>query len=146
MKHKLHTLIYQFNSINCDNVLSNPHMEAKCLSRPLYKRCFRKEIANCELHMSRSMRDKWSMISDSMCTSPMKHILTLHQWYKGLYCVSWGIITTQKIFKEHGDKTGVKLYIAAWINWHKRADRLQFYNDEKVHTKCPQWEAELPHE
>ena len=49
--------------------------------------------------MSRSMRDKWLMISDSMCTSPMKHILTLHQWYKGLYCMSWGIVTTQKIFK-----------------------------------------------
>ena len=47
--------------------------------------------------------------------------------------------------QEHGDKTGIKLYIAAWINWHKRADRLQFYNDEKEHTKCPQWEAELPH-
>jgi predicted metallo-beta-lactamase superfamily hydrolase len=33
--------------------------------------------------------------------------------------------------QERGEKKGVKLYIAAWINWHKKADKLEFYNDEQ---------------
>jgi hypothetical protein len=37
--------------------------------------------------------------------------------------------------QERGEKTGVKLYIAAWINWHEKAEKLEFYNDEEEHTE-----------
>ena len=67
-----------------------------------------------------------------------------------------------------GEKTGVKLYIAAWVNWHAKAEKLEFYNDEEEFTQRPkrppklrtrkyeseeefqarirEWEALLPHE
>lgn len=70
--------------------------------------------------------------------------------------------------QQRGEKTGVKLYIAAWVNWYKKADKLEFYNDEEEHIERPrrppkprirkyesdeefrarmrEWEALLPHE
>ena len=70
--------------------------------------------------------------------------------------------------QERGEKTGVKLHIAAWCNWHAKADKLEFYNDENesiVKTKRPpkpkkskyesadefqgrilEWEASIGHE
>lgn len=70
--------------------------------------------------------------------------------------------------QERGDKAGVKLHIAAWINWHGKSDRLEFYHDEEERTERPkrppkprkskyesneqyqarieEWEASLPHE
>jgi hypothetical protein len=33
------------------------------------------------------------------------------------------------------EKKGVKLYITAWINWHKKAEKLEFYNDENNHIQ-----------
>jgi hypothetical protein len=70
--------------------------------------------------------------------------------------------------QERGEKTGVKLHIAAWVNWHEKADKLEFYNDEEEHIERPrrppkprtrkyesdeefqarmrEWEALLPHE
>ena len=36
--------------------------------------------------------------------------------------------------QERGEKIGVKLHIAAWINWHTKAEKLEFYNDENDFT------------
>jgi transposase len=65
------------------------------------------------------------------------------------------------------EKKGTKLHIAAWINWHQKAEKLEFYNDENDHLQPPKrpskprksryetneqfeqrlidWEATLPH-
>ena len=40
--------------------------------------------------------------------------------------------------QERGEKIGVKLHIAAWINWHEKAPKLEFYNDEEEHVQRPQ--------
>jgi transposase len=70
--------------------------------------------------------------------------------------------------QQRGGKTGVALYFAAWINWHAKAEQLEFYNDENTYTEKPkrppkprktmyesledyntrvlQWEAAKPHD
>ena len=70
--------------------------------------------------------------------------------------------------QERGEKIGVKLHIAALINWHEKVDKLEFYNNEEEHVERPrrpakprtkkyeseegfqnrlrEWEALLPHE
>ena len=79
-----------------------------------------------------------------------------------------GTRTDPENIQERGEKTGVKLHIAAWVNWHDKCPELLFYNDEEEHTKRPKrpakpkkskyeseeefklriavWEAEAPHE
>lgn len=79
-----------------------------------------------------------------------------------------GTRTDTENIQERGEKTGVKLHIAAWVNWHEKAEKLEFYNDEEEYTRRPQrpakprtrkyepeeefqarireWEALLPHE
>lgn len=32
--------------------------------------------------------------------------------------------------QERGEKKGVRLHIAGWINWYRKAEKLEFYNDE----------------
>jgi hypothetical protein len=32
--------------------------------------------------------------------------------------------------QERGEKTGVKLHIARWINWEAKAKKLEFYKDK----------------
>jgi len=32
--------------------------------------------------------------------------------------------------QERPEKTGVRLHIAAWVNWNSKAEKLEFYNDE----------------
>jgi hypothetical protein len=32
--------------------------------------------------------------------------------------------------QERPEKQGVRLHIAAWINWYEKAEKLEFYNDE----------------
>jgi hypothetical protein len=32
-------------------------------------------------------------------------------------------------------KKGIKLHITAWINWYKKAKKLEFYNDEDDHIQ-----------
>ena len=39
--------------------------------------------------------------------------------------------------QERGEKIGVKLHIAAWINWHEKVDKLEFYNNEEEHVERP---------
>ena len=34
--------------------------------------------------------------------------------------------------QERGEKTGVKLHVAGWVSWHKKCDKLEFYNDEQA--------------
>ena len=34
-------------------------------------------------------------------------------------------------------KEGVKLYIAGWCNWHKKCEKLEFYNDEEEYIERP---------
>ncbi|KAL2041975.1 hypothetical protein N7G274_005163 [Stereocaulon virgatum] len=38
--------------------------------------------------------------------------------------------------QQRGEKNGVKLHIAAWVNWHGKRE-LQFYNNENNHTVRP---------
>jgi hypothetical protein len=69
--------------------------------------------------------------------------------------------------QERGEKKGVRLHIAGWINWHAKAEKLEFYNDENDFVQRPQrppkprktmyesqadydmrileWQASLPH-
>jgi hypothetical protein len=76
--------------------------------------------------------------------------------------------TDSENIQERREKTGVKLHIAAWVNWHNKCSELVFYNDEEEHTERPKrrarprkskfeseeefqarievWEAEAPHE
>ena len=39
--------------------------------------------------------------------------------------------------QELPEKKGVKLHIAAWINWYHKAPKLEFYNDENDHIQPP---------
>jgi hypothetical protein len=70
--------------------------------------------------------------------------------------------------QERGEKKGVALHIAAWVNWHGKAEKLEFYHDEEdsiIKPKRPPkprkskyqseeeyqarletWEADLGHE
>ena len=71
--------------------------------------------------------------------------------------------------QQRGEKKGVKFHVAAWITWHAKAEKLEFYNDEEEYTQRPprlpkprrwptteseeeyqsriiEWEALLPHE
>jgi transposase len=69
--------------------------------------------------------------------------------------------------QEMPEKKGTRLHIATWINWHCKAEKLEFYNDENDHLQPPKrpskprksryetegqfeqrlidWEATLPH-
>lgn len=79
-----------------------------------------------------------------------------------------GYRTDPENIQERGEKTGVKLHVTAWVNWHEKAEKLEFYNDEEEYTERPrrptkprsrkyeskeefdvrirEWEALLPHE
>jgi hypothetical protein len=70
--------------------------------------------------------------------------------------------------QERPEKTGVRLHVAGWVNWHFKAPKLEFYNDENDYVQKPkrppkprkskyqsdeeyntrvlEWEASLPHE
>jgi hypothetical protein len=70
--------------------------------------------------------------------------------------------------QERGEKTKVKLYIVAWVNWESKAEKLEFYHDKEEHVERPcyppkpcirkykskdefqdhlrEWEALLPYE
>jgi hypothetical protein len=74
---------------------------------------------------------------------------------------------TQNI-QQRGEKTGVVLHVAAWCNWYKKAEKLEFYNDEndciqrpkrppkprktmyesteEFQRRLEEWDASLPHE
>jgi hypothetical protein len=39
--------------------------------------------------------------------------------------------------QELPEKKGTKLHIAAWVNWHQKAEKLEFYNDENDHLQPP---------
>jgi hypothetical protein len=39
--------------------------------------------------------------------------------------------------QQRGKKEGVKLHIVGWVNWHKKCERLEFYNDEEKHVEQP---------
>jgi hypothetical protein len=76
--------------------------------------------------------------------------------------------TDPENIQERGEKTGVELHIFAWVNWHEKAEKLEFYRDEEEYTRRPkrppkprtrkyesdeeyqarlrEWEALLPHE
>jgi hypothetical protein len=70
--------------------------------------------------------------------------------------------------EERGEKKGVRIHVAAWINWHSKAEKLEFYHDEEDRVERPkrpkkprkskyesneefegrikEWDALLPHE
>jgi hypothetical protein len=39
--------------------------------------------------------------------------------------------------QQRSQKSGVKLHIAAWINWHAKAEKLRFYHDEEEYIQKP---------
>lgn len=41
-----------------------------------------------------------------------------------------GTRTDPENIQERGEKKGNALQVAAWINWHEKAAKLEFYNDE----------------
>ena len=127
------------------------HLKQSTYGGQMFKQAFVRKILsqrNCQLwvayvkeHKGQTVDDFWQYVyfTNEAHIDPSSMV-------QGFILRELGHHYDTENIQEHGDKTGVKLYIAAWINWHKRADRLQFYNDEKVHTKRPQREAELPHE
>jgi len=42
-----------------------------------------------------------------------------------------------KNIQQRGEKKGVKFHVAAWITWHAKAEKLEFYNDEEEYTQRP---------
>ncbi len=38
---------------------------------------------------------------------------------------------------QRGEKKGVVLHVAGWINWHGKAEKLEFYKDEEDYIKKP---------
>ena len=45
--------------------------------------------------------------------------------------------TDPENIQERPEKTGMKLHVAAWFNWHEKAEKLEFYNDEEEHVERP---------
>ncbi len=39
--------------------------------------------------------------------------------------------------QERPEKTGVRLHVAGWVNWHCKALKLEFYNDENDYVQKP---------
>lgn len=48
-----------------------------------------------------------------------------------------GTRTDPDNIQERGEKTGVKLHCAAWVTWHSKAPKLEFYNDENNYILKP---------
>ena len=38
---------------------------------------------------------------------------------------------------QRGEKKGVKLHCAAWVNWHAKSERLHFYHNKEEYTTKP---------
>lgn len=38
--------------------------------------------------------------------------------------------TDPENIQQRPERTGVKLHVAGWVNWHAKAEKLIFYNDE----------------
>ena len=39
--------------------------------------------------------------------------------------------------QQRPQRIDVKLHIAAWVNWYKKAEKLEFYNDEESFVQRP---------
>jgi hypothetical protein len=114
-------------------------------------------------HQGKSVDDFWQFIyfTDEAHIDPSSTA-------QGYILREEGHRTDPENIQERGEKTGVKLHVAAWVNWHEKAEKLEFYNDEEEHTERPrrpakprsrkyetkeefdarirEWEALLPHE
>jgi hypothetical protein len=114
-------------------------------------------------HLGKSVDDFWQYIffTDEAHIDPtsMKQGYILRE--KGTRYDSENI-------QQRGEKKGIKLHIAAWVNWHSKSEKLEFYNDEndsiikpkrppkprktmyeteeEFSTRILEWEASLPHE
>jgi hypothetical protein len=42
-----------------------------------------------------------------------------------------------KNIQERGEKKGIKFYVAGWITWYDKAEKLEFYNDEEDYIQQP---------
>ncbi|KUJ15705.1 uncharacterized protein LY89DRAFT_749703 [Mollisia scopiformis] len=38
---------------------------------------------------------------------------------------------------ERGERKGVKFYVAVWVTWFDKAEKLEFYNNEEEHEEQP---------
>ena len=56
---------------------------------------------------------------------------------QGLILREQGTRYNTENIQERPEKEGVRLHVAAWINWHEKADKLEFYNDENDLTIKP---------
>ena len=46
-----------------------------------------------------------------------------------------GICYKSENIQGMSEKTGTKLYITVWINWHYKVEKLEFYNDENDYVQ-----------
>jgi hypothetical protein len=114
-------------------------------------------------HKDKSIDDFWQYIyfTDETHIDPSSQA-------QGYILREQGTRTETCNIQERGEKTGVKLHVAAWVNWHEKAEKLVFYHDEEEYTQRPkrppkprrrsretdeefqarirEWDALLPHE
>jgi hypothetical protein len=133
------------------------------VSKTLSKKNRQERIDYGEEHKDKTIEDFWQYIifTDEAHIDPTSTL-------QGYILREEGQRYDSENIQERGEKKGVKLHIAAWINWHKKADKLEFYNDEQdsiIRPKRPprprktmyesedefqhrldEWNASLPHE
>lgn len=86
-----------------------------------------------QLHTSKSIKDFWQYIffTDEAHIDPSSYA-------QGNILREEGHRLDPENIQQRPQKIGVKLYIAAWINWYGKADKLEFYNDESDSIIKPQ--------
>jgi hypothetical protein len=114
-------------------------------------------------HKHKTIEDHWQYIffTDEAHIDPSSCV-------QGLILREKGTRTDPENIQQRPERIGVKLHMAAWVNWHAKAEKLVFYNDENdsiVKPKRPpkprtrkyespeeyqqrilEWEASIGHE
>ncbi|KAF8854391.1 hypothetical protein BDZ45DRAFT_747534 [Acephala macrosclerotiorum] len=88
-----------------------------------------------EAHRHKTSNSLWQYIN----TTDEAHIGSSSQ-SQGISSVRRERVRIRRIYKNEGDKTGVKLHIPAWVNWCEKAEKVGFYHDEEEYTqrsRCP---------
>ena len=77
-------------------------------------------------HKHKSIHDFWQYIyfTDEAHIDPSSQA-------QGYILREQGTRTDTENIQERGEKTGVKLHIAAWVNWHEKSEKLFFYHERR---------------
>jgi hypothetical protein len=121
-----------------------------------------KRVAYGVEHMNKSIDQFWSHIffTDEAHVDPSASS-------QGWILREQGTRYNEENIEERGELSGNKLHFATWINWYRKAKKLEFYHDEEERTEQPkrppkprrtmyeeepqylkrlaEWEALLPH-